>query len=100
MSFKKRFSKSIALVLIGVTVATPMFNSVHAMEISNNEISYEEVIKNIDYEEIENSSEQQSRFASLILKLFSKIHKKLRLSKELHVNLTKFNSKNGKKLIE
>lgn len=30
MSFKKRATKSIALALVGVTVATPVFNTVSA----------------------------------------------------------------------
>ena len=78
----------------------PVFNMAYAMESSNNDISYEEVIRNIDYDKIENSSEQESRFASVVLKLFLKIPKKIRTSKNLYVNLTKFKTKSGNKLID
>lgn len=38
MSFKKRATKSIALALVGITVAIPMLNTVSAMEIENTEV--------------------------------------------------------------
>ena len=39
MSFKKRATKSIALALVGVTIATPMLNTVSTMETNNLEIN-------------------------------------------------------------
>ncbi len=37
MTFKKRATKSIALALVGVTVITPMLNTVFAMEVNKNQ---------------------------------------------------------------
>lgn len=36
MMFKKRISKSIAIALVGITISTPLFNTVSAMELSEN----------------------------------------------------------------
>lgn len=41
MSFKKRVSKSIALALVGVMIATPMLNTVSAIEMENTTVTYE-----------------------------------------------------------
>ena len=38
MSFKKRATKSIALALVGVTIATPMLNTASAMENQTNNL--------------------------------------------------------------
>lgn len=47
MSFKKRATKSIALALIGVTIATPMLNTASAMEDVNiNQITSRQIIDN------------------------------------------------------
>ena len=43
MSFKKRATKSIALALIGVTIATPMLNTASAMENSNYGLSNDKI---------------------------------------------------------
>lgn len=51
MNLKKRISKSIALALVGITVATPMLNSVSAMETSN-QVSKQNQVINIDNEQI------------------------------------------------
>ena len=47
MSFKKRATKSIALALVGVTIATPMLNTASAMEDVNiNQITSRQIIDN------------------------------------------------------
>ena len=43
MSLKKRASKSIALVLVGITITTPILNHVNAME-NNKDIFISEVV--------------------------------------------------------
>ncbi len=52
MSFKKRATKSIALALVGVTIATPMLNTVSAMEkdlvTKENEVTMINSVDNID----------------------------------------------------
>ena len=45
MSFKKRATKSIALALMGVTIATPILNTASAMENSNYGLSNDKIIE-------------------------------------------------------
>ena len=45
MSLKKRASKSIALVLVGITITTPILNHVNAME-NNKDIFISEISEN------------------------------------------------------
>lgn len=45
MSFKKRATKSIALALVGITIATPMLNTASAMENSNYGLSNDKIIE-------------------------------------------------------
>lgn len=45
MSFKKRATKSIALALVGVTIATPMLNTASAMENLNYGLSNDKIIE-------------------------------------------------------
>lgn len=62
MSFKKRATKSIALALVGITGATPLFNSIYAFEQSNLTNSMENKIENQLIEEeikINNSDIQE-----------------------------------------
>lgn len=56
MTFKKRVSKSIALALVAITISTPIFNMVHAMEDVdksnyNNDIVYKSDNEIIYYDE-------------------------------------------------
>lgn len=53
MSLKKIVSKSIALVLVGISVITPMTNSVLAMESKNQIIDSEEEFNLEEFEDIE-----------------------------------------------
>ena len=56
MSFKKRATKSIALALVGVTIATPMLNTASAMEDVNiNQITSRQIIDNSNREPIEST---------------------------------------------
>lgn len=52
MNFKKRASQSIALALVGVTIATPMLNTVSAMEkdlvTKDNEVAMINSVDNTD----------------------------------------------------
>ena len=45
MSFKKRVTKSIALALVGVTIAIPMLNTASAME--NSKETYSQKIERV-----------------------------------------------------
>ena len=53
MSLKKRASKSIALVLVGITITTPILNHVNAME-NNKDIFISEISEN---ENVQNNEE-------------------------------------------
>lgn len=54
MSFKKRASKVLALTLIGVSVATPILNTVSAVEKSNNTVAIDSEYVAIDSETMDN----------------------------------------------
>ncbi|MEG2251205.1 MAG: hypothetical protein RR904_06240 [Bacilli bacterium] len=106
----KKLASLVLVATIGLSTLLPSLvtnaktNSIEPTQIQDNnylmendDISYEEVISNIDYDAI---NKERGIISSVVKKLFKSIPKKLKTNKEPIVDLKKFTNKNGRKLVD